>query len=141
ATYWERSDRFDMAFDLTATRRGQAALGEAIARWVTHLLAIEVDIEPLVAASDIDFTWYVGLDTHATRIGDALWNGEELDEAARSRVVCLYRLSIRDGDVVLDKARGMPIYLILAMAPDGMLRMKPQNLITGLPIRCLEALS
>ena len=141
ATYWERSDRFDMAFDLTATRRGQAALGKAIARWVTHLLAIDVDIEPLVAASNIDLTWYVGLDAHATRIGDALWNGEELDEAARSRVVCLYRLSIRDGDVVLDKARGMPIYLILAMAPDGMLRMKPQNLVTGLPIRCLEALS
>ena len=41
--YWERSDRFDMALDLTAGRRGLAALGDVIARWVQHLLAIEVD--------------------------------------------------------------------------------------------------
>ena len=32
--YWERSDRFDMALDLTAGRRGLAALGDVIARWV-----------------------------------------------------------------------------------------------------------
>ena len=30
ASYWERSDRFDMALDLTAGRRGLAALGEVI---------------------------------------------------------------------------------------------------------------
>jgi hypothetical protein len=29
----------------------------------------------------------------------------------------------------------------MAMAPDGMLRMKPQNLVTGLPIRHLEEVS
>src|SRR5258705_6412030 len=45
--YWERSDRFDMALDLTAGRRGLAALGEVIARWANHLLAVEVDVEPL----------------------------------------------------------------------------------------------
>ena len=32
--YWERSDLFDMALDLTAGRRGLAALGEVIERWV-----------------------------------------------------------------------------------------------------------
>ena len=30
---------------------------------------------------DINLTWYVGLDAEATRIGNALWNGEELEEA------------------------------------------------------------
>src|SRR5437016_5990140 len=73
--YWDRSDLFDMAFDLTAGRRGLAALGEVIARWVSHLLAVGVDIEPLVEASNVALTWYVGLDAEATRIGDALWNG------------------------------------------------------------------
>ena len=53
-----------------------------------------------------------------TRIGDALWNGEELDEAARERIIGLYRLTFRDPDMVLDKAKGEPIYLILAMTPD-----------------------
>ena len=32
---------------------------------------------------DAKLTWYVGLDADGTRIGDALWNGEELDEARR----------------------------------------------------------
>src|SRR5262249_50380766 len=45
-SYWERSDRFDMALDLTAGRRGLAALGEVIARWIAHLLAVEVAVEP-----------------------------------------------------------------------------------------------
>src|SRR5258707_199247 len=33
ASYWHRSDLFDMALDLTAGRRGLAALGEVIGRW------------------------------------------------------------------------------------------------------------
>jgi hypothetical protein len=141
ASYWERSDRFDLALDLTAGRRGLASLGEVIVRWVAHLLAVEVEVEPLIEASDVTLTWYVGLDAQATKIGDALWSGEELDETTRSRVVGLYRLAVRDPDIMLDKARGAPIYLIMAMTPDGMLRLKPQNLVNGLPIRHLEAIS
>jgi hypothetical protein len=139
-TYWQRSDRFDMGFDLTAGRRGLAALAEVIARWIAHLV-LPVTVEPLTRADNVDFTWYVGLDAQATRIGDALWNGEELDEATRARIVGLFRLTITDAARVLDKARGKPIYLIMAMTPDGILRMKPQNLVTGLPIRQAETVS
>jgi hypothetical protein len=140
-SYWERGDQFDMALDLSAGRRGLAALGDVIARWVKHLLAIEVEVEPVIEANEINLTWYVGLDAEATRIGDALWNGEELDQATGSRIIGLYRLTFRDAGLVLDKARGEPIYLILAVTPDGTLRMKPQNLLTGLPIRRLETVS
>jgi Family of unknown function (DUF6352) len=141
ASYWQRSDLFDMALDLTAGRRGLAALGEVIDKWITHLLALEVATEPLVEATDVDLIWYVGLDAAATAIGDALWNDEELEPDARERIVGLYRLSFRNPEVVLDKAKGEPIYLLLAMTPDRVLRMKPQNLITGLPIAQLEAVS
>jgi hypothetical protein len=141
ASYWQRSDLFDMALDLTAGRRGLAALGEVIGKWITHLLALEVATEPLVEATDVDLIWYVGLDAAATAIGDALWNDEELEPDARERIVGLYRLSFRNPEVVLDKAKGEPIYLLLAMTPDRTLRMKPQNLITGLPIAQLEAVS
>jgi hypothetical protein len=140
-TYWERSDRFDFGLDLTAGRRGLDALGNVIGRWITHLLSIEAAIEPLIAASDVNLTWYVGLDAEATRIGDALWNGEALDETTRERIVGLYRLMPADPDIVLDKARGNPIYLILAMTSERTLRMKPQNIVTGLPITHLEAVS
>jgi hypothetical protein len=139
--YWERSDRFNMALDLTADRRGLAALGEVVARWISHLLAIEVTVQPVTEASDVNLTWYVGLDAQGTKIGDDLWNGEELDNATLGRIVGLYRLIFRDPAPVLDKAKGEPIYLIMAMTPDGMLRVKPQNLVTGLPIRHLEDVS
>ena len=140
-TYWERSDMFDMALDLTAGRRGLDALGKVIGQWITHLLSVEGEVEALVEATDVSLIWYVGLDAEATAIGDALWNDEEADQAARERIIGLYRLTFRNPEVVLDKAKGEPIYLILAMTEDRMLRMKPQNLVTGLPIAHLEAVS
>ena len=140
-TYWSRSDRFDMALDLTAGRRGLDALGKVIAQWTAHLLSVEVEIEPLTEAANVNLTWYVGLDAEATRIGDALWRGAELDGAARERIVGLYRVTFSNPEVVLEKAKGEPIYLILAMTADRTLRMKPQNLVVGLPIAHLEAVS
>lgn len=136
--YWKRSDRFDLAFDLTAGRRGLAALAAVIVRWVKHLLDIDIDVEPLAALHDAAFTWYVGLDVHGTGIGDALWSGTELDDATRNRVAGLFRLTFRTRGIATDRLAGEPVYLVLAMAPDKVLRMKPQNLLTGLPIRHRE---
>ncbi|MEJ2378292.1 MAG: DUF6352 family protein [Pseudolabrys sp.] len=140
-SYWERSDQFDMALDVTGGRAGVAALAEAMRRWLAHLLAIEVTIEPLTELRDATLTWYVGLDADGTRIGDMLWNGEALDETAMSHVAGLFRLTFRDPALMLDRVKGEPVYLILATTPDNTIRMKPQNLITGLPIRHLEAVS
>jgi hypothetical protein len=81
-SYFERSDRFDMALDLTGGRRGHAALARALERWVKHLLSVDVTVEPLTEVQNANFTWYVGLDAEGTRIGDRLWNGEALDETA-----------------------------------------------------------
>jgi uncharacterized protein DUF6352 len=140
-SYWQRSDQFDMALDLTAGRYGLTALGEVTRRWVGHLLAVDVKIEPLIELQDAPLVWYVGLDAEGTRIGDALWNGEELDEAGRRRVVCLYRLTFQDAGDVEDRVRGEPVYLIGAMTADKALRLKPQNLLTGLPVRRLEVVN
>jgi hypothetical protein len=141
AHYFEHSDRFHMALDLTGGRQGLQALGTAIARWVGHLLAVEVEVEALAEMREAKLSWYVGLDGDGTRIGDALWNGEELDDATQGRVVGLFRLTFLDQSVVMEKVRDEPVYLILAMDRDKILRMKPQNLITGLPIRHLEAVT
>jgi hypothetical protein len=140
-SYWERSDQFDMALDLTGGRQGLTALAEAMRLWIAHLLGLAVTIEPLTELRDAPLTWYVGLDADATRIGDSLWNGEELDEASQARVVGLFRLTFRDASVMLDKVKGEPIYLILAITADKLIRMKPQNLVTGLPVKHLEAVS
>jgi hypothetical protein len=142
AEYWQRSDAFDMALDLTGGRRGLAALGDVVTRWVRHLLAVDVEIDPVTELRDARLTWYVGLDANATRIGDALWNGDELDQAARRLVVGLFRMTFADEAEIVEQARGAPTYLIAAMSVDQTLRLKPQNLITGLPVLlCTGALN
>lgn len=127
AHYWERSDRFDMALDLSAGGRGIAALGVVIESWIRHMLSRGVSVEPLSALREVPLTWYVGLDAEGTRIGDALWRGDGIGEATQRRLVALFRLTLPDG--------ADPVYLILAMTSEKMLRMKPQNLLTGLPGR------
>ena len=141
SAYWERSDLFDTALDLTAGRRGLSALGEVAESWVAHLLAVDVKIEPLVELRDVALTWYVGLDADATRIGDTLWNGDEIDEQTQASIVGLYRLTFADPADVLEKVGGEPAYLITAMSADKVLRLKPQNLVTGLPVRNVEVVS
>ena len=139
--YWERSDQFDMALDVTAGGEGLAALAQAMQRWIAHVLGVDVTIEALAELQEVNLAWYVGLDADATKIGDTLWNGEDIDETTMARVVGLFRLSFSDPGVMLDEVRGEPVYLILSMTPDKTIRMKPQNLLTGLPVRHLEAVS
>jgi hypothetical protein len=132
--YWGRSDLFDMALDLTVGRRGLAALAEAIGRWLQHMLEVDATIEPLNEMRDVPLTWYIGLDAEGTRIGDALWHGRDIDEKTRSRVIGLFRLTFGNSD-------RDAVYLILAMTTDKVLRMKPQNLLVGLPTRFPAALT
>ena len=61
------------------------------------------------------------------------------DHHTAGRVVGLFRLTFRDPGIVIEKVQGEAVYLILAMTGDKLLRFKPQNLATGLPVRHLEA--
>jgi len=139
--YFEHSDLFHVALDLTGGRRGLVALAEAMRRWIAHIMNIDVTIEPLTALRDAKFTWYVGLDADGSRIGDRLWDGEPLEESDAATVVGLFQLTFRDPARLIEKVRGEPVYLILAMSPDKLLRFKPQNLVTGLPVREAEAVA
>jgi hypothetical protein len=109
-------------------------LAEAMRRWIVHVLGVEVAIDPLTEMRDVSV-----VDADATRISDLLLHGEDLDETTMWQMIGLFKLTFRDPSVVLDKVKGEPIYLILAMMPD-MILMKPQKLVTGLPIRHLEAI-
>jgi hypothetical protein len=138
AAYFHHSDQFDLGLDITAGTRGPQAIAEVIRRWIGHLLALEVEVAPLAELRDAKLVWYVGLDAEATRIGDALWNGENLPEEAKGRVLGLFQLSFMDPARVLDSVGTEPVYLIMAMTADKLLRVKPQNLLTGLPVHPTE---
>jgi hypothetical protein len=106
-----------------------------IGAWVRHLLHVDVQVEPLSAIEDRDWRWFVGLDAEATQIGNTLWQGEVLAEDTRSRVLATFRGTFHDVAYVDERVGERPVYILLAMTPDRMLRVKPQNLITGLPLK------
>ena len=68
--YFEHSDQFHVALDLSGGQRGQRALAEVMMRWVRHLLAIDVEIEPFNEAKNASLRWYIGLDAEGTVIGN-----------------------------------------------------------------------
>ncbi|KWV50921.1 hypothetical protein AS156_13915 [Bradyrhizobium macuxiense] len=138
-SYWHRSDQFDLALDFSSGTRGPAALADVMKLWISHLLGVDVVIEPVTALRDANLAWYVGLDAEATGIGDRLWHGETLDDRTMTRVLAFFRVTFADAHLVVDAIRCEGVYLILAMSPDRLVRMKPQNLLTGLPIKHLEA--
>jgi Family of unknown function (DUF6352) len=134
-TYWSRSDAFTMALNIGSDRHAREALARVIESWIAHLLHVDVAVEPLSAIEDRDWRWFVGLDAEATRIGNALWQGERIPEDDRARVLASFRLSFSDPSFVEERVGTRPVYILLAMTPDRLLRAKPQNLITGLPLK------
>jgi hypothetical protein len=133
-TYWSRSDAHAMAMNLGGNPKARDGLCRVVERWVAHLLGAAVKAEIVPSIEDRDWRWFVGLDTEGTRIGNALWNGETPGADAASRIVALMRLTFEDARFVDERVGGKPVYLILAMDADKMVRLKPQNLVAGLPL-------
>jgi len=131
--YWSRSDAFSMVFDLSQ-RTSREALARVMARWVSHLAGVTLAIEPIETMSDEDWRWFIGLDSTGTRICNALWNSEWMPDELKQRAVAFYRARIGDEVPLLPDVAGHPLYLILGMDADGHIMLKPQNLITGLPL-------
>ena len=63
-----------------------------------------------------------------------IYNGGEVGEERMRRVIGLFRVDFRDPDRAAAGGAGAPVFLGLAMTPDGTLRMKPQNLLMNLPL-------
>lgn len=129
-TYWSRSDAHTTVLNLGGDRKAREGLARAIQAWLGHLLDLRATVTPLTRAEGIDLRWYVGLDQTGTAIGDALWHGR----TPPSDPVALFRLTFDDPDRVRPELRGAPVWLILGLGADGAVRMKPQNLLTGLPL-------
>jgi hypothetical protein len=132
--YWGRSDAFDMVFRLGGLDGGRRALATALERWVRQILGFDVEIEPLERMDDGDVRWIVGLDAEATRLGNALWRGEIVEDDDAARLLAIFAIKPDAGLPFSPEVSGRPIYLLMAASADRLLRMKPQNLVTGLPL-------
>src|SRR4051794_25903239 len=133
-TYWSGSDAHAMAMNIGGNPKARAGLCRTVEQWIAHLLGVTVNVETVPSIEDRDWRWFVGLDSEGTKIGNALWNGEPPDGTTAERIVALMRLNIEDVQLVDERVGGRPVYLILAMGPDKMVRLKPQYLLVGLPL-------
>lgn len=138
-SYWSRSDAFSMVFNLGGDPRSREALCRALETWIAHMLGVETRIAAIERIEDADWRWFVGLDAEATALGNRLWRGEAVDPADQSRICGLFRLDFADPRMVDPKLAGKPVYLIMALTGDMILRVKPQNLIVGLPLAGRQA--
>jgi hypothetical protein len=132
--YWERSERFDTAISLNRGQPALAALCRVLERWIAHFVDVTVRIEPLRAIDDAQWSWHVGLDAEASALLNDLYNGAAVDEARRSRLLCLFRLDFADPAAMRPALAGKPVYLGMAMDAASRLRLKPQNLLMNLPL-------
>ncbi len=133
-TYWSRSDAFTMALNLGGNPKSRTGLARVIEAWIRHMLGTTVLVTPERGLHDEDWRWFVGLDAEASRIGNALWQGRKVTAAEQQRVLAVFRLNFADEAQVLPAVKGHPVWLLLAETPDRIVRLKPQNLVTGLPL-------
>jgi hypothetical protein len=133
-TYWSRSDAHAMVMNVGGNPKARSGLCRVVERWIGHLLGVAVTVETVSSIEDRDWRWFIGLDSEATRIGNDLWNGTVPDGNAAERIVALMRLTIEDMRLVDERVGNRPVYLILAMDADKLVRLKPQNLVAGLPL-------
>ncbi|MCL4799120.1 MAG: hypothetical protein KJ025_05995 [Burkholderiales bacterium] len=132
--YWERDQRHDLVLAINYGRAGLAALARVLERWVRHLVGVEVSVTPLRQVEDARWSWHVGLDAQSTAILNDLWRGVEVDSGRMRQLLALFRLEFADAALMRRDLAGKPVYLALAMDEANVVRMKPQNLLTNLPL-------
>ncbi|WP_071795539.1 DUF6352 family protein [Natronohydrobacter thiooxidans] len=128
-TYWSRSDAHTMVLNFGGDPEARRGMADAIAAFLRHMLGLDCTVAPEMRAENIDLRWFIGLDPAGTAIGNALWNGQPMP----ATLVGLFRLETQDARI-RPELRGQPVWLILGLGTDGAIRMKPQNLLTGLPL-------
>ena len=81
------------------------------------------------------FRSHIGLDAEATAILNALRAREEIEAGRMRRILALFSLAFADPAEMRQDIAGRTVYLALAADCEDVVRMKPQNLLTNLPLR------
>jgi hypothetical protein len=132
--YWTRDQRHDLVISMNFGRASNQAFCRVMEKWVRHFFGVAVSVRPLRAIEDRDWAWHIGLDAESTAFLNGLWRGEELESGAFRRVLALFRLDFDDPAAMRPDIAGRPVYLALSMNENGVVRMKPQNLLLNLPL-------
>jgi hypothetical protein len=123
-----------LILSMVNARSGLKALSVVLARWVQHFLGVTVSIEPVQQVDDPAWRWHVGLDVTATALLNDLYQGTELSTQRQQQLISLFKLRFDNPQDMRADVQGKPVYLGLAMNEQGLLKLKPQNLLLNLPL-------
>ena len=153
--YWAQSERHRFVLDLTheitqelshgltlrmaRARSGLQALARVLELWVQHLHGVTVRIAPEQSVSDSAWRWHVGLDVESSAILNDLYEDKTVEPARLARLISLFRLTFANPQDAQPELASKPVYLGLAMNQEGVLRIKPQNLLLNLPLAAAAA--
>ena len=123
-----------LILNMVNARSGLKALSRVLVLWVQHFLGVSVQIEPVQKVDDPAWRWHVGLDATATGILNDLYQGQTLPAATQQQLISLFKLQFDNPQDMRADVQGKPVYLGLAMNAQGLLKLKPQNLLLNLPL-------
>jgi len=132
--YWSRDQRHDTVLNLNFAGNGLDALCRVLEAWIRHFLDVRASIQPVQQISDERWVWHIGLDAEGSGMLNDLYEGVEVEEGRLARLLTLFRLEFADPTVMQRRIAGRPVYLAMAVDTQGILRLKPQNLLVNLPL-------
>jgi hypothetical protein len=133
AIYWERESRHDTVISITYGRPALDALCRVMEAWVLHFLRSTVRITPVRKIDEPRWAWHVGLDAESSAILNQLWSGGEVEPGRMRNILAILALQFDDPSTMRADIRGRTVYLALS-CDDGVVKMKPQNLLSSLPL-------
>ena len=131
--YWSRDSKHDTVISLTYGRPALDAFSRVLENWVAHFFSVQVKVKPIRKIDEPRWAWHVGLDTESSAILNELWAGGEVEQGRMRNILALFALSFDDPAAMRRDIAGRTVYLALS-AQEGVVRMKPQNLLTNLPL-------
>jgi hypothetical protein len=134
ALYWERESRHDTVISLTYGRPALDALCRVIEAWVAHFHGVAVTVKPLRKIDESRWAWHIGLDAESTAILNELWAGNQVDPGRMRNILALFSLQFAEPAAMRPDIAGRTVYLALSADAEQVVRMKPQNLLTSLPL-------
>ena len=135
ALYWERESRHDTVISLTYGRPALEAFCRVLELWIEHFLSVKVQIKPVRKIDEPRWAWHIGLDAESTAILNELWAGSEIEQGRMRNILAIFALQFDEPAAMRADIAGRTVYLALACEEGGVVRMKPQNLLTNLPLR------
>ena len=132
--YWERESKHDTVISLTYGRPALDAFARVLEQWVAHFFSVQVKVKPLRKIEEPRWAWHIGLDAESSAILNELWAGNEVEQGRMRNILALFALDFEDPALVRRDIAGRTVYLGLSCDANQVVRMKPQNLLTNLPL-------